>query len=328
MAVAQNANQLSQNNPQMAASHPHAGMARVNAPNQISINAQGRPRMGMHTPNGNSTPNHMGGSLVPPMQMNGTSQVQMPSVNGQPRMAMPTTQPDLQLLMQAQQISEQQRRSVQMRQQQHQQQQHQQQNQQQPHPASQGNVPLQSSPPAMRAAAMNGLNQKNYLNNAQAQAMMASFNSTNGSGMSTPPAPNHPMTSQAGSPRPNAITQQTHSTHQTYVSQLQAIETHIRQTQPNMTQDLVRETARNYLSMRQNSHSIAQSAMNAAAGGSGHAAAANGPHQYAQLLRAQQQQQAAAAAAAQAQQAQAQQGAQQHQRNSSGSATPTPSLPK
>ncbi|XDG00454.1 hypothetical protein ABKA04_000069 [Annulohypoxylon sp. FPYF3050] len=334
MAVAQNANQLSQNNPQMVASHPHAGMARVNAPNQISINAQGRPRMGMHTPNGNSTPNHMGGSLVPPMQMNGTSQVQMPSVNGQPRMAMPTTQPDLQLLMQAQQISEQQRRSVQMRQQQQQQQQHQQQhqhqqqNQQQPHPASQGNVPLQSSPPAMRAAAMNGLNQKNYLNNAQAQAMMASFNSTNGSGMSTPPAPNHPMTSQAGSPRPNAITQQTHSTHQTYVSQLQAIETHIRQTQPNMTQDLVRETARNYLSMRQNSHSIAQSAMNAAAGGSGHAAAANGPHQYAQLLRAQQQQQAAAAAAAQAQQAQAQQGAQQHQRNSSGSATPTPSLPK
>ncbi|KAI1093314.1 hypothetical protein F5B19DRAFT_482877 [Rostrohypoxylon terebratum] len=346
MAVAQNANQLSQNNPQMAASHPHAGMTRVNAPNQISINTQGRPRMGMHTPNGTGTPNHMGGSLVPPMQMNGTSQVQMPSVNGQPRMAMPTTQPDLQLLMQAQQISEQQRRSVQMRQQQqqqqqhqqqhHQQQHHQQQNPQQPHPTSQGNVPLQSSPPAMRAAAMNGLNQKNYLSNGQAQAMMASFNSTNGSGMSTPPAPNHAMTSQAGSPRPNAITQQTHSTHQTYVSQLQAIETHIRQTQPNMTQDVVRETARQYLSMRQNNHNIAQSAMNAAAGGSGHAAAANGPHQYAQLLRAQQQQAAAAAAAAQAQQAQAQaqaqaqvqQGVQQHQRNSSGSATPTPSLPK
>ncbi|KAI2470554.1 hypothetical protein F4781DRAFT_176872 [Annulohypoxylon bovei var. microspora] len=330
MAAAQNASQLSQNNPQMAASHPHAGMARLNAPNQISINAQGRPRMPMHTPNGTGTPNHMGGGLVPPMQMNGTSQVQMPSVNGQPRMAMPTTQPDLQLLLQAQQISDQQRRSVQMRQQQQQQQHHQhqqqQQSQQQPHQTSQGNMPLQSSPPAMRAAAMNGLNQKSYLSNAQAQAMIASFNSSNGSGMSTPPAPGHPMASQAGSPRPNtSIPQQPH---QTYVSQLQTIETHIRQTHPQMTQDVVRDMARQLLNTRHNSHNLAQSAMNAAAGGSGHAAAANGPHQYAQLLRAQQQQQAAAAAAAQAQQAQAQQGAQQHQRNSSGSATPTPSLPK
>ncbi|KAI1206562.1 uncharacterized protein F4807DRAFT_438454 [Annulohypoxylon truncatum] len=334
LAAAQNANQLSQNNPQMAASHPHAGIARVNAPNQISINAQGRPRMPMHTPNGTGTPNHMGGGLVPPMQMNGTSQVQMPSVNGQPRMAMPTTQPDLQLLIQAQQISEQQRRSVQMRQQQQQQQQqhqhqHQQQNQQQSHPNSQGSMPLQSSPPAMRAAAMNGINQKSYLSNAQAQAMVASFTSANGSGMSTPPGPGHAMTSQAGSPRPNTtIPQQTHQTHQTYVSQLQSIETHIRQAHPNMTQDVVRDMARQLLNTRHNNHNFAQSAMNAAAGGSGHAAAANGPHQYAQLLRAQQQQQAAAAAAAQAQQAQAQQGAQQHQRNSSGSATPTPSLPK
>ncbi|KAI0880813.1 uncharacterized protein GGS22DRAFT_174274 [Annulohypoxylon maeteangense] len=330
MAAAQNANQLSQNNPQMAASHPHAAMARVNAPSQISMNAQGRPRMSMHTPNGTGTTNHMSGGLVPPMQMNGASQVQMPSVNGQPRMAMPTTQPDLQLLMQAQQISEQQRRSVEIRRQQQQQQhqhQHQQQTQQQSHPTSQGgSMPLQSSPPAMRAAAMSGLNQKNYLNNAQAQAMMASFNSANGPGMSTPPAPGHPMTSQAGSPRPNTTIPQ--QTHQTYVSQLQTIETHIRQTHPNMTQDVVREMARQLLNTRHNGHNLAQSAMNAAAGGSGHAAAANGPHQYAQLLRAQQQQQAAAAAAAQAQQAQAQQGTQQHQRNSSGSATPTPSLPK
>ncbi|KAI1409532.1 hypothetical protein F5Y13DRAFT_203461 [Hypoxylon sp. FL1857] len=324
MAAAQNVNQLSQSNPQMAASHPHAGMARVNAPNQIPINGQARPRMPMHTPNGTGTPTHMGGGLVPPMQMNGTSQVQMPTVNGQSRMAMPTAQPDIQLLMQAQQISEQQRRSVQMRQQQ-QQQQAQQQNQQQSHQAPQGNVPLQSSPPAMRAA-MNGLNQKNFMNNAQAQAMMASYNTANGSGMSTPPAAGLPMTSQAGSPRPNATMSQ--STHQTYVSQLQHIETQIRQSNPNTPQDMVREMARQLLNTRHTNHNIAQSAMNAAAGGTGHAAAANGPHQYAQLLRAQQQQQAAAAAAAQAQQAQAQQGTQQHQRQSSGSATPTPTVPK
>ncbi|KAF3065330.1 Chromatin modification-related protein EAF1 [Daldinia childiae] len=333
MAAAQNVNQLPQNNPQMSASHPHAAMARVGAPSQIPINSQGRPRMPMHaTPNGTGTSNHMSGGLVPPMPMNGTSQVQMPTVNGQSRMAMPTAQPDIQLLMQAQQISEQQRRSVQMRQQQQQQQQQHQQQQQSQTP--QGSMPLQSSPPAMRAAAMNGLNQKSYLTNAQAQAMMAQFNAGNGSGMSTPPAPGLPMTSQAGSPRPNTTIPQ--PTHQTYVSQLQHIESQIRQQHPNTPQDMVREMARQLLNTRHNNHNLAQSAMNAAAGATGHAAAANGPHQYAQLLRAQQQQQAAAAAAAQAQQAQqaqaqaqAQHGVQQQQqRNSSGSATPTPSVPK
>ncbi|OTB02254.1 hypothetical protein M426DRAFT_322834 [Hypoxylon sp. CI-4A] len=317
LAAAQNANQMSQSNSHMAASHPHANIARVNAPNQISINGQGRARMPIHTPNGAGTPNHMNGGLVPPMQMNGTPQVQMPTVNGQSRMQMPTAQPDIQLLMQAQQISEQQRRSVQMRQQQGQQ------GQQQPHQNHQGNMPLQSSPPAMRAAAMNGLNQKNYLNNVQTQAMMASFSPPNGSGMSTPPAPGLSTTSQSVSPRPNAtMPQPTH--HQTYVSQLQHIESQIRQSHPNTPQDMVREMARQLLNNRHNNHNLAQSAMNAAAGGTGHAAAANGPHQYAQLLRAQQQQQAQAAAAAQ----QAQQQAAQHQRNSSGSATPTPSIPK
>ncbi|KAI1773670.1 hypothetical protein F4818DRAFT_421361 [Hypoxylon cercidicola] len=323
-AAAQNTSQLSQSNPPMAASHPHAAMARVTTPNPMSINGQGRPRMPMHaTPNGASTPNHMGGGLVPPMQMNGASQVQMPAVNGQSRMAMPTAQPDIQLLMQAAQISEQQRRSVQMRQQQQQQQQQQQPLPPQTHHSPQGSMPLQSSPPAMRAAAMSGLNQKSYLNNAQAQAMIASFNNANGSGMSTPPAQGLTVTPQAGSPRPNS-TMPT-STHQTYVSQLQHIESQIRQAHPNTPQDMVRDMARQLLNTRHNNHNLAQSAMNAAAGGTGHAAAANGPHQYAQLLRAQQQQQAAAAAAAQAQQAQ--QGA-QHQRNSSGSATPTPSVPK
>ncbi|KAI2609148.1 hypothetical protein GGR54DRAFT_385848 [Hypoxylon sp. NC1633] len=340
MAAVQSAGQPSQNNSQMAASHPQAGITRVSGPSQVSINGQPRARMPVHTtPNGTGTSNHLGGGLVPPVQMNGTSQVQMPTVNGHSRMAMPTTQPDIQLLMQAQQISEQQRRSVQMRQQQqqhhhqqHQQpqhQQHQQHQQQSSHQSPQGSIPLQSSPPTMRTPALSGLNQKNYFNNAQAQAMMPSFTPTNGSGMSTPPAPGLTIASQAGSPRPNAtIPQPTHQ--QTYVSQLQHIESQIRQQHPNTPQDMVREMARQLLNRNHNSHNMAQSAMNAAAGGTGHAAAANGPHQYAQLLRAQQQQQAAAAAAAaQAQQAQAHQGAQQqHQRNSSGSATPTPTIPK
>ena len=203
MAAAQSVNQLSQNT-QMTGSHPHAGIARVNAPNQMPMNGQGRPRMPMHAaPNGAAVMNHMASGLVPPMQMNGTSQVQMPTVNGQPRMAMPAAQPDARLLLQAQQISEQQRRSVQMRQQQQQ--------QQQSHQASQANMPLQNSPPPMRAAVMNGVNQKNFLNNAQAQAMIASFDPGNGSGISTPPASTLSMTPQVGSPRPNAtIPQPTH----------------------------------------------------------------------------------------------------------------------
>ncbi|KAI0024907.1 hypothetical protein F4780DRAFT_723515 [Xylariomycetidae sp. FL0641] len=346
LAAAQNAGQLPQSTPQMAASHPHANMSRANAPNQISINGQGRPRMPMHSsPNATPSQNHVTGALVPPLQMSGSPQVQMAAVNGQSRMAMPNGQPDLQLLMQAQQISEQQRRSVQMRQQQQQQQ------QQQAHPNHQGgSTPLQNSPPAMKAAALNGLNQKNYMSNAQT---MMTFNGTSGSGMSTPPAAGLNMSpGQAGSPRPTAILPP--QPNQTYLSQLQQIENHIRQANPDTPQQQVRDYARNILQSRHSA--AAQSAMNAAAGGPGQTAIANGPHQYAQLLRAQQQQQAAqyqqqqaqaqaqahaqaqaqahAQAQAQAQAAQAQAQAQaaqqnaQHQRQSSGSATPTPSIPK
>ncbi|RYO75791.1 hypothetical protein DL762_009872 [Monosporascus cannonballus] len=101
------------------------------------------------------------------MQMNGSPQMQMPVVNGQSQMAMPNgQQADVRLLMQAQRIQEQQRQSVQMR-------------QQQGHQGSPGGTPMQNSPQAMRAA-LGGLNQKNYLNNAQAQAMLASMNGANG----------------------------------------------------------------------------------------------------------------------------------------------------
>ncbi|KAI1751441.1 hypothetical protein F4782DRAFT_540914 [Xylaria castorea] len=359
-AAAQNAGQLPQGTPQMAAAHPHAGMARGNNQNHATANSQARPRMPMpmvSTPTGTEHQNHLTGSLVPPVQMNGSPQIQMPVVNGQAQMTMPGTAHNMHMLLQARRISEQQRQSVQMRQQQqhhpqHQQQQqpqhqpqshpqqaqpHQQQQQlaqqqsQQPHVNQQTNPTLQNSPPAMRAAAINGLNQKNYLNNAQVQAMMASFNAANGSGLSTPPAAGFSVTpGQAGSPRPNVIIP---PQHQTYLAQLQAIENQIRSNHPETPQDRVREMAKTYLQNRHNS--LTQSAMNAAAGSPGQAAAANGPHQYAQLLRAQQQQQAAAAAAAaqaqaqaQAQQAQGPQQSAQHHRNSSGSATPTPSNTK
>ncbi|KAH9906178.1 hypothetical protein F4778DRAFT_635393 [Xylariomycetidae sp. FL2044] len=311
LAATQNTSQHAQSGgsgSQMAAAHPHAAaMARANnaaAAHMVAANGQNRPRMPMHpTPNGNGPQNHMPGSLVPPMQMNGSPPVQMPVVDGQSRMAMPNSQPNLQLLMQVQRISEQQRQSVQMR-------------QQQSHQGQQANTPSQGSPPAMRAAALQSLNQKNFMNNAQAQAMMASLSNAGASGMSTPPANGFNVGSgQAGSPRPSAMIPQ--QPPQTYVSQLQQIENHIRQQNPNAPQEVVRDTARSLLQSRHNT--MAQSAMNAAAGGSGQTAVANGPHQYAQLLRAQQQQQAAAAAQVQAA---------QHQRHSSGSATPTPSMPK
>jgi chromatin modification-related protein VID21 len=294
--------QMPLNPAQMGVTHPLAGVNRANVPNQMAVNGQARPRMPMQgTPNGNAAQNHIAGTLVPPMQMNGNGQVQMPVVNGQARMTIPT-QPDINLVLQAQRISEQQRQAVQMRQ-----------AQQQSHPAQQGTPALQNSPPAMRAAMANGVNQKNYINNAQ--AIMASFNAGGGTGMSTPPTSGLNMPAgQSGSPRPNAAMPQQFP--QTFVSQLQAIESQIRQTHPNTPQDVVRQMATQLLQNRHNN--LAQSAMNAAAGGQGQTAIANGPHQYAQLLRAQQQAQAAAAAQA------------QHQRNASGgSATPpVPTMPK
>ncbi|KAM0812685.1 hypothetical protein AB5N19_12676 [Seiridium cardinale] len=308
--------QPAQNPQQLGATHPLAGVNRINPGNQMAVNGQARPRIPMQgTPTGNGSQGPIAGGLVPPMQMNGNGQVQMPVVNGQARMTIPT-QPDLNLVLQAQRISEQQRQAVQMRQ-----------AQQQTHTPQQGSPALQNSPPAaMRAAVANGVNQKNYMNNAQAQAIMAQFNGAANSGLSTPPASGLNMPAgQSGSPRPN--TTMTPQIHQTYVSQLQHIESQIRQSHPNTPQDVVRQMATQLLQNRHNNmaNNLAQSAMSAAAGGQGQAIA-NGPHQYAQLLRAQQQAQAQAAAAANAQQ----QAQQHHQRNSSGgSATPpVPTMPK
>ena len=340
LAASQNAVQRPQNNPQMAASHPHAAMARTNTPNQMPANGQGRPRMPTNPmptmptnpmPNGAGSPGHAVGGLKPPLQMNVTPPMPMPVVNGQTQMApLGGQQPDVRLILQAQRIQEQQRHSVQMR-------------QQQSHHGSPGATPLQNSPQAMRAAALNSLNQKNYMNNAQAQAMMASMNSANGTGMSTPPGSAYPMSAgQSASPPPNTSLPQ--PTHQTYVSQLQAIESQMRSSHPSVPQETIRTMARQLLQTRHNN--LAQSAMNAAAGGQtqgqgqgqGQATVANGPHQYAALLRQQQQQQQAQAAA-QAAQKEAGQRAQiahathtqaaqaAHQRHTSGSATPTPTPP-
>lgn len=321
---AQNAGAQLQPNAPHPSAMAAAAAARTNGLNQMAMNGQARPRMPMQgAPNGNGAQGPMaGGALVPPMQMNGNGQVQMPVVNGQTRMPM-ASQPDMRMVMQAHQISEQQRHAVQLRQ------------AQQQHPMQQNHAAvLQNSPQGMRAAVANGVNQKNYINNAQ--AMMAALNASNQAAMATSPGAGLTMpNSQAGSPRPSPSMPQ--QIHQTYLSQLQVIESQIRTSHPNTPQDMVREMAKQVLTSRHNQSTLAQSAMNAAAGGQAQAAIANGPHQYAQLLRAQQQAQAQAAAAREAQQQQQQQQhpavqhpAVQHQRNSSaGSPTPpVPSVPK
>jgi chromatin modification-related protein VID21 len=272
----------------------------------------------------------MAANLVANAQMNNgnTPQGQMQGMQGQQRMAMPghQQQPDPAMMMRAQRISEQQRQAVQMQQaQQHQQvpQQHHQQHQQQhqggsgtPRPSSQHN-----SPPNMANGVngvgmsnvngvvngSNGLNNQNFVNNAQ--AMMAGFNNVNGNGHTSPPAN---MYMAAGSPGSRSELRLP-SGFEAHVANLEA---QFRLKHPNLKPDAAR-----HLAMEQITRAILaqrQNAMTAAAGGAGrtgqqHGIASNmnsapSPHQYAALLRQQQQQQA-------------QQQAQQQQRQ------PTPAAP-
>lgn len=182
-----------------------------------------------------------------------------------------------------------------------------------------------------------GVNQGAFMSNAQ--AMVAQFSSANGLALSPGQGLAIP-TMAAGSPRGPTI-----PPHQmpAITSKLKEIEAFVKSKNPNFTNDQVRQVAMENLSrmiVQQQAMSAAtgagigqqQQLMNGMANGMVNGIAngmvngmANGmaqsPHQYAQLLRAQQQQQqqraeqqAAAAAAV----------AGQHQRQASGSATPVP----
>ena len=303
---------------------PLAGVPRVNN-GQMQAPNQPRPRMPMQAP-----PNAMAGmqaqmaagGLVPPLPMNGVQQAQMAGLQAGHRMPITNPQPDLNLMLQARRISEQQRAAVQMQQQQQQQQgqqgQPQPQQNLQSQPMQQSNSGAQQGSPNGMRTQMNGINQQNFL--ANTQAMMASFGSPNGTGMATSPGAGLNMPSvAAGSPRGHVVQPQ-RALPAALVAQLGEFENQIRSKNPNLTQEQTRQIAMDNLQryiMQRN----AQTAMNAAAGASAQQAAlANGipnstsPHQYAQLLRAQQQAQAAAAAAAQANNP--------NQRQSSGSVTP------
>ncbi|KAK6207444.1 MYB and HSA domain-containing protein [Colletotrichum tabaci] len=309
-----------------AAAQVNGTIPRPNMPNQLAVPGQaGRGRIPVQAPTANmgGVPAQMGGLVPPAMQMNGVPQAQMQAaMQAQHRMPMPNPQPDVNLMLQARRISEQQRQAVQLQQaqQQAQQQVHPQQPQQQHQPQQQQGQQMHQgtptshasqshSPPNMRPASVNGVNGANGVNGvnqqniyANAQALMASVNSANGVGVSTPPAGGlHMPNGTAGSPRP--LTQVPASIQ----VQLNNLENQYRAKNPNLTPEQVRQAATEYLTrlMIAQRTNMSQNAMNAAAGGGGAAspgianglAATTSPHQYAALLRQQQQQQAAAAAA-------------------------------
>ncbi|KAM0441390.1 hypothetical protein ACHAQK_005309 [Fusarium lateritium] len=294
----------------VAAANGMNGVGRVNVPNQLAVAAaaaagQPRPRMPMQSPAANGmggVPSHLAGGLVPPNQLTSAQQAQLQAMQGQhSRMPMPNQQPDVNLMMRAQRISEQQRAA---------QLQHAQGGPGTPGQAATG---AQQSPPANMRNGVNGINgtnpmnQQSFINNAQ--AMMAQFNPGT---LSSPQANGlHMPSGPAGSiaPRPQQVLPPS------IAAQIAQLETQFRAKNPNLTPEQLRHLATEHLTRLM----VAQrSAMNSAAGtanGQGGLAASiaatTSPHQYAALLRQQQQQQASQAAGSPGQQHQ--QPHQQHQ---------------
>ncbi len=267
----------------------------------------------------------MASGLMPPsITMGALPQAQLQAaMQAQHRMALQTPQPDINLVMQARRIQDQQRAAVQMQQAQHQ---AAQQAVQQGQQMGQGTPGPQGSPNGMRGMPMNGMNQQNFMSNAQ--AMMAFSNAANGAQMATSPSPGLSMPGVAGSPRAFMQMAQSNSV---LANRLREFEAQIRSKNPLLPPEqahrLASEALAKLIQREPGLHNHQQAAMSAAAGALGQGALANGitastsPHQYAQLLRLQQQQQAAQHQQQQQQQQQAGQSG-QHQRQPSGSATP------
>ncbi|KAJ6781545.1 hypothetical protein PWT90_08649 [Aphanocladium album] len=321
----------------VAAAAAAAAGQRPRIPSQSGVN--GAPQA---TP---SLPSQMSPAMVAAAaQMKGIPAAQLQAAlqaQAQHRMPMPNQQPDANLMLRAQQISNQQRAAVQIQQQ-----------QQVHHPQQRPNSAVQQngqgSPPMHNG--MNGINQQTFMNNAQ--AMMAAYNANNANRTGGAANGMHMQNGVPnGSPGPRIPTQLPPN----IAAQLTQLENQFRAKNPNLTPEQSRQLATEHLTRAMMAQR--QSALNAAAGVTGQPGLANSiaattsPHQYAALLRQQQQQQAAAAAAAQKQQQAQQQNGQQgqqapqqqvqgqqlsgnsaagspvpqavHQRQSSGSATPS-----
>ncbi|KAF4998126.1 hypothetical protein FGRMN_3373 [Fusarium graminum] len=282
----------------VAAANGMNGVGRVNVPNQLAAAAaaaagQPRPRMPMQSPAANGmggVPSHMTGNLVPPGPLTSAQQAQLQAMQGQHnRMPMPNPQPDVNLMMRAQRISDQQR----VAQLQH--------AQGAPGTPGQAATGAQQSPPANMRNGVNGINGTNSMNQQSfinsAQAMMAQF--TPGT-LSSPQANGlHMPAGPAGSiaPRPQALPA-------SIAAQIVQLESQFRTKNPNLTAEQLRHLATEHLTRLMMAQ---RSAMNSAAGnGQGGLAASiaatTSPHQYAALLRQQQQQQASQAAGSPGQQ--------------------------
>lgn len=342
----------------------------------------------------------LAGGLVPPLPIAALPQAQLQSLQGhaqvQHRLPVVPPQPDINLVLQARSIQAQQQAVLQQQQRQQQQHQHQlqthpsqplagQQQMAQQHPLA-GQQPQQglhmanvqnsrispsvqaahmaaaqgSSPPIRNL--MNAMNQGGGFT-SNAQAMMASFSAANPIGMATSPNAGLNMPSMAaGSPHGVGLAPN-------LAARLRDLENLYRQQIPNATPDIIRQRATEHLgrlivqNQRESAAAAAAAANNVgqpSMNGIATPSATASPHQYAQLLRAQQAQQAQVVAqqhqqalamthqqqqhqqaqqqqqqqqqvqqqqqqqqAAQQQQQQQQQAA-QHQRQASGSATPAP----
>ncbi|PNY24017.1 Chromatin modification-like protein EAF1 [Tolypocladium capitatum] len=258
--------------------------------------SQGRQRMPMQAPaNGVGVAGVQaqmtgGGGLSAPPQMNGAPTAQMQSMQAQQRMPMPNQQPDANLMLRAQRISEQQRAAVQIQQAQQAQQ------AQQHHPQQQGNVGTlgatgQHASPPLRNG-VNGISQQAFMSSAQ--AIMASYGTAaaNGNGHGSPQANGLHMPSAGSAASPG---QRVHAQLPPGITaQLNQLEASFRAKHTNLTPEQARQLATEHLTRAMMAQR--QNAMNAAAGAMGQTGIANSiaattsPHQYAALLRQQQQQ--------------------------------------
>ncbi|KAK2928545.1 Helicase/SANT-associated domain [Fusarium oxysporum f. sp. vasinfectum] len=234
-----------------------AQMAGTPGAAQLAVAAaaagQARPRMPMQSPAANGmggVPSQMAGGLVPPNQMTSAQQAQLQAMQGQHnRMPMPNPQPDVNLMMRAQRISEQQR----LAQMQH--------AQGGPGTPGQGANGSQQSPPLNMRNGVNSINgantmnQQNFINNAQ--AMMAQFNSGN---LGSPQANGlHMPAGPAGSiaPRPQA------QLPPSIAAQLVQLEAQFRTKNPTLPPDQIRQMATEHLTRLMMAQ---RTAMNSAAG--------------------------------------------------------------
>ncbi|KAG6235738.1 hypothetical protein E4U25_004442 [Claviceps purpurea] len=299
--------------------------ARANIPSQLAAAAaaaaaQGRPRTAMQAPMtgvgvaGVGVQAQMNGVLSAPSQLTAVQQAQIQAaLQSQQRMPVPNQQPDANLMLRAQRISEQQRAQIhqgqhqqqqqqqqlqlQQPQQQHQQHQQHQQQQQQHHQHQQhqqhqlqlqANVAAAAvvghSSPQLRngISSMNAINsingisqQQNYM--ANAQAMMAQYGAATANatanGHTSPPPPATGLHMPASAMTPSPGPRMHNQLPPAIAAQLAALEGSFRAKNPSLSPEQARQLATEHLTRAMMAQR--QSAMNSAAGTTGQSGLAN-----------------------------------------------------